>query len=53
MKAVHVIRFRDFLLMIVITLLILIMGQNFAQYNQIAEINEFVEQLIVTPEQCQ
>lgn len=49
----RVTKFRDMLLMIIITILIVLMVQNTAQYTQIAEINEFVEQLVVTPEGCQ
>jgi len=45
-------RFRDMLLMVIIAILIIIMTQNSAQYGQIAEINDFVEQLTVTPEIC-
>jgi len=44
--------FRDMLLMIIITILIVLMVQNTAQYTQIAEINDFVEQLTIIPETC-
>lgn len=45
-------KFRDILLMIIITILIIIMSQNAAQYGHIAEINDFVGELTITPETC-